>query len=251
MTIVKGMIAVAIVSVIAGLALVLGLRLWIERRYEDHIYNDIADTPPRPVALVLGAGLWPDGSLTPILADRVATAADLYRAGKVEKLLCSGDNRRVDYNEPAAMKRYAVQLGVPEEDVVLDYAGRRTYDSCYRARAIFGVHEAVVVTQRFHAARSLYTCEALGLHVTAVTADRRIYATRQIVWKTREYLALVLAWWDVNARHPTPVLGEPEPIDLPITDSALSADKNLAAACGSSPRRDPAPGLSPLLGETQ
>jgi SanA protein len=216
--ILKWAIVLTIAAVVASLGLVLGLRWWVERRYGAQIYESIESVPSRPVALVLGAGLWPDGSLTPILADRVATAADLYRTGKVEKLLCSGDNPRVDYNEPAAMKAYAVRLGVPEEDVVLDYAGRRTYDSCYRARAIFGVEEAAVVTQRFHAARSLYTCEALGLDAVTVTANRRVYAARQIVWKTREYLALVLAWWDVNVRRPTPVLGEPEPIELSKTD---------------------------------
>jgi SanA protein len=216
--ILKWLTIVTIAAALAGLALVLGLREWVERRYSAQIYENIEAVPPRPVVLVLGAGLWPDGSLTPVLADRVATAADLYQAGKVEKLLCSGDNRRVDYNEPAAMKAYALRLGVPEEDIVLDYAGRRTYDSCYRARAIFGVERAVVVTQRFHTARSLYTCEALGLDVVAVTADRRVYAARQVVWKTREYLALVLAWWDVNVRRPTPVLGEPEPIELSTTD---------------------------------
>jgi SanA protein len=212
--ILKWLTILTIAAALTGLALVLGLREWVERRYSAQIYERVEAVPPRPVALVLGAGLWPDGSLTPVLADRVATAADLYRAGKVEKLLCSGDNRRVDYNEPAAMKAYAVRLGVPEEDVVLDYAGRRTYDSCYRARAIFGVEGAVVVTQRFHTGRSLYTCEALGLDVVAVTANRRVYAARQVIWKTREYLALVLAWWDVNVRHPTPILGEPEPIEL-------------------------------------
>jgi SanA protein len=216
--ILKWLTIVTIAAALAGLALVLGLREWVERRYSAQIYENVEAVPPRPVALVLGAGLWPDGSLTPVLADRVATAADLYQAGKVEKLLCSGDNRRVDYNEPAAMKAYALRLGVPEEDIVLDYAGRRTYDSCYRARAIFGVEGALVVTQRFHTARSLYTCEALGLNVVAVTADRRVYAARQVVWKTREYLALVLAWWDVNVRRPTPVLGEPEPIELSTTD---------------------------------
>ncbi len=204
----------AMAGTLAGVGLIFGLRWWVESRYEDQIYEEIADVPPRPVALVLGAGLWSDGSLTPVLADRVATAVDLYQAGTVEKLLCSGDNRRVDYNEPAAMKEYAVRLGVPEEDVVLDYAGRRTYDSCYRARAIFGVDSAVVVTQRFHAARSLYTCDGLGLDSVALTADRRIYAARRVVWQTREYLALVLAWWDLNVRHPTPVLGEPEPIEV-------------------------------------
>lgn len=205
---------VIVVAALAAVGVLAGLRLWVERRTAGRVYESVDQVPARPVALVLGAGLWPDGSLTPILADRVMTAVELYQAGKVEKLLCSGDNRFVDYNEPAAMKAYAVRLGVPERDIVLDYAGRRTYDSCFRARAIFGVEEAVVVTQRFHTARALYTCEALGVDVVAVRADRRVYAANRVVWMTREYLALLLAWWDVNVRHPLPVLGEPEPIEL-------------------------------------
>ena len=217
MKLLRRMVLLALIAGGAGLGLLLGLRSWVERRYQDQIFETVEQVPPRPVALVLGAGLWPDGRLTPILADRVVTAAELYQAGKVEKLLCSGDNRRVDYNEPQAMKAYALRLGVPEEDIVLDYAGRRTYDSCYRARAIFGVERLVAVTQRFHTARSVYTCQALGIDAVAVTADRRIYASEQVIWKTREYLALMLAWWDLNVRHPVPVLGEPEPIELPPT----------------------------------
>jgi SanA protein len=203
-----------VVSAAAAVAGLIGLRQWVERRTAAQVYERVDAVEPRPVALVLGAGLWPDGSLTPILADRVATAAELHDSGKVQKLLCSGDNRFVDYNEPQAMKDYAVRLGVPEADIVLDYAGRRTYDSCFRARAIFGVERVVVVTQRFHTARALYTCEALGLDAVAITADRRVYSAERVVWMTREYLALLLAWWDVNVRHPVPVLGEREPIEL-------------------------------------
>ena len=190
-----------------------GLRLWVERRYRDRIYTQVEDVPPRPVAIVLGAGLWPDGSLTPVLADRVATASDLYHAGIVQKLLFSGDNRFVNYNEPGAMRDGAVRLGVPADAIVLDYAGRRTYDTCYRARAIFGVEQAVVVTQRFHAARSLFLCDALGVDAVAIVADRQDYSLRRVFWETREHLALAQAWWDVNVRHPLPILGEPLPID--------------------------------------
>jgi len=191
-----------------------GLRLWAEWKTRNRLYTNVTKVPSRPVALVLGAGLWPNGSLTPILADRVATAADLYHAGAVQKLLFSGDNRFTDYNEPQAMLEYAVSLGVPEEDIRLDYAGRRTYDSCYRAQAIFGVERAVVVTQRFHVARALYLCDAMGLDSVAIIANRQDYTIRQIKWRTREYLALALAWWDVNVRRPTPILGEPLPIDF-------------------------------------
>jgi len=190
-----------------------GLRLWIEHKTRDHIYTRVEDVPPRPVAIVPGAGLRPDGFPTPILADRVATAADLYHAGVVQKLLCSGDNRFVDYNEPQGMLEYAVSLGVPEDAIVLDYAGRRTYDSCYRARAIFGVDQVVIVTQRFHAVRAIYLCQALDVDAVAILAERRHYSRIQRArWEIREYLALGLAWWDVNVRHPVPVLGEPLPI---------------------------------------
>ncbi|RLC93513.1 MAG: hypothetical protein DRI77_11845 [Chloroflexi bacterium] len=191
-----------------------GLRLWAEWKARGRIYARVEDVPPQAVALVLGAGLWADGSLTPILADRVATAADLYHAGVVHKLLFSGDNRFVNYNEPQAMLEYAISLGVPAEDIVLDYAGRRTYDSCYRARAIFGVEQAVLVTQRFHAARTLYLCDALDVDGVVAIADRQNYTIKRIMWQTREYPALALAWWDVNVRRPEPVLGKPLPIDL-------------------------------------
>lgn len=207
-------------AALAGIAaltiFLLGLRLGIAHTVRDYIYSRVEDVPPYPVALVLGAGLWADGSLTPVLADRVATAADLYHAGKVQKLLFSGDNRFVNYNEPRAMMNYALQLGVPEEDIVLDYAGRRTYDSCYRAREIFGVERAIVVTQRFHVPRALYLCRNLGVDAVAILADRQDYSIRRFRWETREYLALALAWWDVNVRHPVPVLGEPLPIELSV-----------------------------------
>jgi SanA protein len=194
-------------------ALLVGGRLWVECKVHRRIYTRVEDVPPRPVALVLGAGLWPDGSPTPVLADRITTAADLYHAGIVRKLLFSGDNRSVTYNEPQRMLEQAVRLSVPQEDIVLDYAGRRTYDSCYRARVIFGVERMVVVTQRFHVARALYLCDALGIDSVAIVADRQAYTIRRVVWETREYLALVLALWDVHVRHPMPVLGDPLPIE--------------------------------------
>ena len=198
--------------VVAVALLVGGLRLWVEHKYRDRIYTSIEDVPPRPVAIALGAGLWADGSLTPVLADRVATASDLYHTGVVDTLLFSGDNRRVDHNEPQRMLEFAVRLGVPEQDIVLDYAGRRTWDTCYRARAVFGVERAVVVTQRFHVARALYLCDELGIDAVGIVADRQDYTRRRVIWETREYLALVQAWWDVNVRRPVPVLGERLPI---------------------------------------
>jgi SanA protein len=172
-----------------------------------------AGVPARRVAIVFGAGLWRNGTATPVLQDRVQTAADLYFAGKVEKLLMSGDNRFVDYNEPAVMRELALSFGVPEEAVVLDYAGRRTYDTCYRAKAIFGVTEAILVTQAFHLPRAIYLCNLLGVDSVGVEADLRVYRKISVLyWNMRELLATVAALWDVNISHPVPVLGSPEPI---------------------------------------
>jgi SanA protein len=172
-----------------------------------------ADVPARRVAIVFGAGLWRNGTATPVLQDRVQTAANLYFAGKVEKLLMSGDNRFVDYNEPAVMRTLALTLGVPEDAIVLDYAGRRSYDTCYRAKAIFGVTEAILVTQAFHLPRTLYLCNQLGVDSVGVEADLRVYRKSSVLyWNIRELLATVAALWDVNISHPVPVLGDPEPI---------------------------------------
>ncbi len=173
----------------------------------------IEEAPQKPVAIVFGAGLWRDGSPTPVLRDRVQTAADLYLAGKVRKILMSGDNRFEDYNEPAAMYDYALQLGVPGEAIVLDYAGRRTYDTCYRAKAIFGVGNATLITQGFHLPRAIYTCNALGVESNGLVADQREYRRRSLTyWHTREILATLVALIEVHITQPLPVLGNPEPI---------------------------------------
>jgi SanA protein len=165
------------------------------------------------VAIVFGAGLERNGSPTPILRDRVETAVLLYKSGKAEKLLMSGDNRFVDYNEPGAMRAYAIELGVPERDIVLDYAGRRTYDTCLRARKIFGLNNAILVTQTFHLPRALFTCNQLGLQAEGVPADRRTYSLiSQVSWNAREVPASLKALWDVWVWPPRVVLGDPEPI---------------------------------------
>lgn len=194
----------------AGLLSPLLLRAWVGLKYKGRIYT-LQDVPARPVAIVFGAGITRDGWPMPALADRVWTAAELYKAGKVRKLLMSGDNRFIDYNEPGAMRRYALELGVPDEDIVLDYAGRRTYDTCYRAGYIFGVQEAILVTQQFHLDRALYICDSLGIDVVGVAADQRPYLAARFWW-WREVAAVTNAWFDLNVFRPTPVLGEKLPI---------------------------------------
>jgi len=200
-----------LICVLLAIAAAGGALAYIRAVYRGRIYASVDEVPPRRVAIVFGAGVWPNGQLSSVLEDRVWMAAALYKAGKVEKLLMSGDNRFVNYNEPQHMKEYAMQLGVPESAIVLDYAGRRTYDSCYRARYIFEVPDAILVTQGFHMPRALYTSNRLGLDAVGLTANRRPY--REDAWyKWRELPATLVAWWEVEIAKPKPVLGEKLPI---------------------------------------
>ena len=197
---------------ISVIVLIFGARLYTGL-YSRSRVDSVESVSPVGVAIVFGAGLQRDGSPSPVLRDRVETAVNLYRTGKVKKVLMSGDNRFIDYNEPGAMRAYAVELGMPEKDIVLDYAGRRTYDTCYRARNIFGVKDAILVTQSYHLPRALFTCNALGLTSRGVPADQRTYSrSSQLMWNVRELPASLKALWDVWIVHPKVVLGDPEPI---------------------------------------
>ncbi|MCL4507351.1 MAG: YdcF family protein [Chloroflexi bacterium] len=175
-------------------------------------YDDLKAVPRHHVAIVFGAGVR-NGLPTPMLYDRVASAVDLYKAGVVDKLLMSGDNRYIDYNEPAVMRRTATQLGVPDRDIVMDYAGRSTYDTCYRARDIFGLSDAVLVTQRFHLDRALMTCNSLGVRAVGYVADRRVYSASLWWNKLREIPATLNAFVELYITKPLPVLGERVAID--------------------------------------
>ena len=171
------------------------------------------DAPSERVAIIFGAGLRRDGRPTAVLRDRVETGAQLYFNGKVEKLLMSGDNQVVEYNEPEAMRQYALELGVPDQDIVLDFAGRRTYDTCYRAKSIFGLESAILVTQKFHLPRALFLCNALGVKATGVEANNNYYLKRsRFFWNVREQFATFTAFMDIYVDKPTLILGQPEPI---------------------------------------
>ena len=211
--------AIKVIFRFIKIAILLGLAVLILPRLVTALYaipRSLFEnqSPCLPVAIVFGAGLWRDGTPTTVLRDRIATAAELYFSGKVQKILMSGDNSYLDYNEPGAMREYALSLGVPETAIVLDYAGRRTYDTCYRARAIFGLQEVILVTQSFHLPRALYTCNVLGLKAIGVASDLREYTNGDhgIYWNLRELPATLTALLDVHILRPVPILGQAEPI---------------------------------------
>lgn len=171
------------------------------------------DTPPADAdcILVLGCSVRPDGTPSPMLRDRVARGAQLYRAGWAKKLLLTGDNSSEHYNEVAVMDQLAQAQGVPAEDTVLDYAGLCTYDSMYRARDIFGVKKLIIVTQEYHLYRALYLAQALGLEAWGVAAEGQDYHG-QTMRDLREILARDkdLLWSIVQPRPK--YLGDPIPL---------------------------------------
>jgi len=178
--------------------------LWVQEGAAGRVYDE-ASVPAAPVALVLGAEVYPDGEPSPFLAARLDIAKRLLDAGKVRAILVSGDHSRWEYDEPGAMQVYLVARGVPASDVVLDYAGFDTYDSCARARRIFGVSKAIVVTQSYHIERAVTLCRQLGVDATGVADDSvRIYTAPWRNSMIRERGAVVKAAVDVLS-HRNPV----------------------------------------------
>ena len=193
-----------------AVALPIFARLYIHQSARGRIYAMASRVPHCRVALVLGAGVKPDGRLSTQLEDRVKAGVKLYKAGVVEKLLMSGDNRVTHYNEPKRMCDYAIEHGVPSEDVAMDFAGRRTYDSIYRAKHIFGLKRFIIVSQRFHLDRALFLCDHVEVKGTGYAAD--VKGHRNLKVEIRELAASVTALIDVYLREPRPVMGARERI---------------------------------------
>jgi vancomycin permeability regulator SanA len=133
----------------------------------------------------------------------VAAAADLYRLGRVRLLLLSGSTRPSGYNEPDAMRLLALELGVPGDAILTDAGGTRTYNSCARAREVFGIRQALLVSQAYHLPRALAICDALGLTADGAAADLRTYSVRsRAIWELREIAATAVALWEAYVVPP-------------------------------------------------
>jgi vancomycin permeability regulator SanA len=184
----------------------LGLNFYVKTVTSSHRYTNPTEVPAQRVAIVLGAGVYPDGTPSPMLSDRITAAVELYKLGRVQKLLMTGDNSSDDYDEVTVMQRYATERGVPVEDVTLDYAGFSTYESCDRAKEIFGVEQAVLVTQSFHLPRAVYTCRQLGVDaITLGTPDWESYRPQTIMYyNLREVISTLKALWEVHVTRPLP-----------------------------------------------
>lgn len=197
---------VALAGVISAIAVNLGIMA-----YGKAYITDPGEFKGAYTAIVPGAYVFPDGRLCDMLADRVNTAVDLYLEGKVEKILMTGDHGKTSYDEVNSMRRYAESRGVPPEDIFMDHAGFSTYDSMYRAREVFAVDSAVIVTQNFHLPRAVYIARKIGLQAVGISADRYIYAGAEI-YEFREAAARLKAYMQVSTGASPQFLGPEIPV---------------------------------------
>lgn len=202
-------IKILVILGILGLLIVLGMDRQVKKEGGKHLTtleeSRYTKAKPADCALVLGASVYVDRKPSPMLKDRLDRGIELYKAGIVKKLLFSGDNGQVEYNEVEAMKEYALKAGVKKKDIFLDHAGFSTYESVYRAKSVFAVKSMIVVTQQYHEYRALYTGEKLGLEVEGIPAEDVTYRGQ-----TMRYLREVLA----RAKDMGKCMYEPEPTFL-------------------------------------
>ncbi|MBT2444829.1 YdcF family protein [Streptomyces sp. ISL-36] len=204
-------------ALMLGTVLALTPATWMHAVADSRL-RTTADVPAQDVAVVFGAGLW-NGRPTPYLAHRLDTAAELYRSGKVKVVLVTGDNSRIEYDEPDAMRAYLAERGVPDGRIVSDYAGFDTWDSCVRAKKIFGVDRAVLVTQDFHIERAVALCGAAGVESYGVGVAEPHDATFYY-GGARELFAAGKAALDAALRPDPHFLGERE---KGVTEALASA----------------------------
>lgn len=202
----------ALYIALALAALSISVVLYVFATTRTFIFDSRAtNIPHAQVAVVLGASVTSTGVLSPVLQERVDTALALYRAGLVKKILVTGDNSSVVHNEVYPVGKYLLAVGVPQEDIFLDYAGFDTYSSMYRAHEIFGVQSMVVVSQRFHLPRAVFIARFLGIEAYGVDASgiSESYVTNAV----REIPATVKAVLDLLFARTPQYLGEKFPIN--------------------------------------
>ncbi len=181
----------------AAVVVLLAPVVWVQAVGQTLIVADPATVPATDVALVLGAGLRPDGSPSTYLRRRLDAAAGLSASGTVRSILVSGDGLLASHDEPGSMRDYLLDRGVPVDAIVLDREGVDTTASCVRAHEVFGVDRAVVITQDYHLRRALFSCRQAGIDVAGIgVAASSVQPEQFLLWHARELPASIKAAWD-------------------------------------------------------
>lgn len=201
------------IVLIGGIVFVTYTNATINHNPKPFIFDDVDKIGEHKVGLVLGTSeKTVGGGANPFFVNRIEAATKLYQAGKIKKILVSGDNAEVSYNEPKAMQIALLDKGIPKEDIVLDYAGFRTLDSVIRARDVFGQNDLIIISQEFHIKRAVYIARTLGIDAQGFIADG-VSMTFNARTQVREVLARTQAWMDVHILNRQPkFLGEKEEI---------------------------------------
>lgn len=208
---------------IVGILSVLAINIYVIKYAEKYVFTDIKNLPNKQTVLVLGAKVQ-DMKLSPILYDRVVKGNEIYKSGKAEKILLSGDHGRKNYDEVNAMKKYVMEniKDIDYSDIFMDHAGFDTYDSMYRARDVFGTKSIIIVTQEFHIYRAVYIARKLDIDAVGFSVSESRYSKElQLNWDIRECLARVKAFFDVLLDSKPKFLGDKIPI---IGDGKASWD---------------------------
>jgi SanA protein len=201
---------IVLLSLFFCVACCVGILLSIYVETNSSIYSSVESVPTAQTALVLGASIRSDGTLSAVLQERADAAYALYAAKKVSKILVSGDNSTLQYDEVYPVGKYLLAKGVPTQDIFLDYAGFDTYSSMYRAEKVFGVSSVIIVSQRFHLPRALFIARALGIHAVGIDAGApgELYVLNTL----REIPASLKAVFDVISMRVPKYLGQSYPV---------------------------------------
>ncbi|AFV01559.1 SanA protein [Dehalobacter sp. UNSWDHB] len=182
-----------LIGCLLAISVVLIIYMLIINHYVERVGTkyicDVDQVPEVDAVLVLGAYVFPDGTASSMLADRLTVGYELYQHGKAPKILVSGDHGRTDYDEVNAMKRFLKEKGVAGQNIFMDHAGFSTYESLYRARDIFLVKKVIIVTQEYHLKRAVFVARSLGLEAYGVPSDQHDYGQAMAYYQIREIAA--------------------------------------------------------------
>ena len=191
----KKVLKYGIIFVIILAIIIFGINLYVTMSVSKQIikesdYKKLSDID---CIIILGAGIWGD-SPSPMLEDRLLEGIDLYQKNVSNKIIMSGDHGKKEYDEVNIMKEFAIEKGIPSENIFMDHAGFSTYESIYRAKEIFEAKKVVIITQKYHLFRALYIAEQLGIEAYGVGADPRKYVgatyreIREILARNKDFI---------------------------------------------------------------
>jgi SanA protein len=204
----KNTLYVFSVLIIGVIAIGLLANIVIESQTNSYIYNDIQKIPHNKVGLLLGTSKYlSNGLLNQYFINRINATTDIFKAGKIDFIVISGDNSKKNYNEPLDMKNELIKMGIPENKIYLDYAGFRTYDSVIRLNKIFGQDSFTVISQEFHNRRAIYIAEYLGLRSVGFNA-KDVYTYNGFKVKVKECFARIKVFMDLIIDKKPKFLGD-------------------------------------------